>query len=154
MLKGKNQVTLENIEMYKELYEARENLTDEDIKRICKHMVIALGLGFGFSCLFPPSIFVISFVVVLAATYGITVKEVHGIIHRKERKLMLKYSHLDVSMDNEELLRQIQLVEQTKRKGNAKGQIREVSSFPNTYIPTDEKNKVLVKKRDSRIKRR
>ena len=140
--------------MYKELYEARENLTDEDIKKICKHMVITLGLGVGFSCLFPPSIFLISLVIVLVATYGVTVKEVHGIIDRKERKLMLKYSHLDVSMDNEELLRQIQFVEQTKRKGNVKGQAREVSRFPNTFIPTDEKNKVLVKKRNSRIERK
>lgn len=150
MLKQKNVVTLENIEMYKELYEARTILTNEDIKKICKRMGITLGLGIGFSFLFPPSIFLFSLAIILASTYGVTVKSVNGIIDRKEREMLLKYSNLDVSMDNEELAKQIQFAEQTKREVNRKEQpVREVAIFPNDYIPSDEKNKVYVKMRKS-----
>lgn len=150
MLKEKMKVTQENIEMYKELYDARENLTTEDITKVCKRMVIILGLGVGFSCLFPPSIFLFFIATTLATTYGVAVKSVNDIFDRKERKLMLKYSDLDVSMDNQELLRQIEFVEQHNRKEDDKEKPVELVSScykpTGVYGSTDERNKVLVKK--------
>lgn len=150
MFKEKNKITKENIEEYRKLYEARQTLTDQDMKKVLVRMGISLFFGVGISFLFPPSSVLFSLVIALICTYGVVVHTVNGIIKKKEDALFLVHPDLDFSMTNEEIERQIQEVkQQEKRKKECrKRQIERKRKAYSTCISINgrvEKPKVLVK---------
>ena len=150
MSKGKNKVTKENIEEYKKLYEARQTLTDQDMKKVLVRMGISLFLGVGMSFLFPPSSVLFSLILALICTYGVVVHAVNGIIKKKEDALFLAHPDLDFSMTNEEIESQMQQVkQQEKRKKECRERkMKRNRSAYSVYVPINgrvEKPKVLVK---------
>lgn len=151
MAKGKNKVTKENIEEYKKLYEARNTLTDQDIKKVLIRMGINLSVGLGISFLFPPNIFIVSLIIALITTYGIAVKTVDGLVQEKEKNLSSDYPDLNISIGNDDLLKQIQVVEEEMFYGYEDQSVKAINSHPSTVTRLEkEEPKILVKRPQER----
>lgn len=151
MAKGKNKVTKENIEEYKKLYEARNTLTDQDIKKILIRMGINLSVGLGISFLFPPNIFIVSLIIALITTYGIAVKTVDSLVQEKEKNLSSDYPDLNISIGNDDLLKQIQVVEEEMFYGYEDKSVKAINYHPSTITRLEkEEPKILVKRPQER----